>query len=246
MPIDRQLRVAVCDDTPDDRAAMVRMLQTYADQHDHLIETIEYSSGEELLAAGDIACSLIILDIFMGELNGIQTARRLMEVHPGAKVIFCSTTNEFAAESYDVDALRYLTKPVSEQKLFQTLDKYLLAHTALRTLTYRRNRMEETVYLSEVLWIEADRQKCILHTKQGDIPTTTPFQQFCERLKDSAFVKPIRYALVSLPAIAVPPTDVIRLTDGSTIPVSRDQRQEMKQAYTNYKMNVLLKKGGLL
>lgn len=64
-------------------------------------------------------------------------------------------------------------------------------------------------------------------------------------MKDADFVRPIRYALVSLAAVATIPSDVLTLTDGSTVPISRDQRAEIKQAFMDYKMRILLRKGGI-
>lgn len=246
MSINYKIRMAICDDTPDDRQSIKDMVARYLDQHDyHLIRIDEFPSGEALLAADAGEYDLVILDIFMGELNGIQTARELIRKNPGLQIIFCSTSNEFAAESYDVSALRYLTKPVHEEKLSATLDRYFYAHTTLRTLTYKKNRMDESVYLNQILWIETGDHKCIIHTKTEPIVTRTAFSQLCDQVQGADFVKPIRYALVSLQAVAAIPTDVLSLIDGTRIPISRELRGEMKKAFSDYKMKAMLQKGGI-
>ena len=117
---------------------------------------------------------------------------------------------------------------------------------SLRMLTFKQNRIDESIYLTDVLWIEAGAHKSIIHTKNGDIVTSTIFKQFQNELKDLNFIKPIRFALVSLDAIAVLPADEIKLIDGTVISVSRDMRKMVKKAYTEYKMKKMLKKGGLL
>ena len=244
MAIEYKIRAAVCDDTPKDRELILGLLYQYLDERSFGIRVDEFASGEELLQADVMAYDLLILDIFMGELNGIETAKVLMERNPGAQIIFCSTSNEFAAESYDVSALRYLTKPVQKDKLFATLDRYFHAHTTLRTLNFKLNRMDEHVYLSDVLWIETGDHKCVIHTKKEQIVTRTSFAALCEQVKDADFVKPIRYALVSLGAVTTIPNDSFTLCDGSVIPISRELRADMKKAFTDYKMKTLLKKGG--
>ena len=180
----------------------------------------------------------------MGELNGIETARQLVEKNSQVQIIFCSTSNAYAAESYDVAALRYLIKPISEEKLFQTLDRYFQVHTTLRTLTYKQNRVDESVYLSDILWVEADGHQSIIHTKKKDIVTRTSFAKIGEQLLGNDFVKPIRYAIVSLKEVSAIPTDVLLLSDGTSVPISRDLRTEMKTAYSGYKMRELLNRGG--
>lgn len=240
------VKIAVCDDLIEERQKIVELLNQYADSNEYSILISEYASGEELLKSDLASFNLIVLDIFMNELNGIETARKIMESNLGISIIFCSTSNEFAQESYDVEALRYLTKPIIKEKFYQTLDKYFYTKTALRMLTFKQNRIDESIYLSDVLWIEAGDHKSIIHTKNGDITTSTIFKQFQMELEDADFIKPIRFALVSLEAIAVLPTDEIKLIDGTRIGISRDMRKEVRRAYTDYKMKKLLKKGGIL
>ena len=241
-----QMKIAICDDDEQDRAAMRRMVTDYLDMHNYHIGIDEYRSGEAFLSEKITQYDLVILDIFMGELNGIETAKKLVQDHPDVQIIFCSSSNAYAAESYDVSALRYLTKPVEKEKLAGTLDRFFHVHTALRKLIFKQNRMDEWVYLNDIIWVEADGHCCILHTRNGDITTRTSFSKIYEQLEGADFVKPIRYALVSLQYVAAIPTDVLTLSDGTTVPVSRDQRPVMKKVFSDYKMRRLLQKGGML
>ena len=245
-PMNYQMKIAICDDDEKDRSEMRRMTAAYMDLHNYHVCIEDFPTGEAFLEKDLTQYDLVIMDIFMGQLNGIDIAKVLIQKKPDVQIIFCSSSNAYAAESYDVSALRYLIKPVEQAKLFETLDRYFHIHTSMRTLTYKLNRMDESVYLTDILWVEADGHRSIIHTINGDITTRTPFSQICDQLRGSDFVKPIRYALVSLRAVATIPTDVMTLTDGTTVPISRDQRQEMKQAFSAYKMKLLLKKGGVL
>jgi len=133
-----------------------------------------------------------VLDIMMGALSGIETAHRLNDRRDGTRIILCCDSNAFASESYDVEALRYLIKPISQDKLHRALDRYFTAYNALKTLSFRRNRRDESVYLSDVFWIEAGDHKSIIHTRQGSIETSTIFKKFCEQLEGEDFIHPIR------------------------------------------------------
>lgn len=245
MQINYQMKIAICDDDPRDRHNMLSLVLEYLDMHNYHVRVDEFHTGESFLETDLTGYDLVILDIFMGELNGIQTAKQIIVEHPGMQIIFCSSSNAYAEESYDVVALRYLTKPVEKEKLFRTLDRYFHVKTSLRTLTYKQDRLEEHVFLSEVLWIEADGHRCIIHTRKGDRTTRTTLSQLAEQLEGADFVRPIRYALVSLSAVAAIPTDVLVLSDGSSIPISRQLRPEMKKAYTDYKMRTMLQRGGV-
>lgn len=240
------IKIAVCDDIIEERVKIRDLINQYLDENYYVASIDEYDSGEELLKSDIVKYNLIVLDIFMNELNGIETTKEIMKINDKVSVIFCSTSNEFAQESYDVDALRYLTKPVSKEKLFLTLDKYFRIHTSLKMLKYKQNRMEESIYLSDVIWIEAGDHKSIIHTKQGEIVSSTLFKQFCEELLKAGFIKPIRFALVSMDAIINIPTDEIKLIDGTIIGISRDMKKEVKKIYADYKMKKLLRKGGII
>ena len=227
----KELRCAICDDQKKELDIIFSLLNKYLDKHGYVADIDTFSSGEELLDADTSVYDLMLLDILMGEKTGIDTAEELIRRKSSAKVIFCSTSNEFAAESYEVNALRYLTKPVMEEKFFQTL-------------TYKKDRLDESILLSEILWIEADRHKCILHTTSGGtIPTTTSFAQIWEQLQEYDFIKPIRYAIVSLRMIAAIPSNELKLRDGTILSIGRTQRQAVKDAYMEYKMKMMLKRG---
>lgn len=238
----KKLSIAVCDDSSDDRKTVISYLTDYLDSRGYVADIREFSSGEALLASNCEAYDLLILDIIMLGMNGIQTAHSLSDRKNGMQIIFCSSSNAYAAESYDVDALRYLTKPLSKEKFFQTLDRFFTSFTTMRTLVYRANRMEEHIMLSQVLWIEADDHKSVIHTRNGTISTTTTLTQFSKQLADADFVKPIRYALVSLASVATVPTDVLLLESGTKIPIGRGLRVDMKKAFLAYKTRCLIQK----
>lgn len=245
MSINFQMKIAICDDDEKDRCLMQQLVTEYLDIHNYHIGVDTYLTGEEFLAADMDSYSLVILDIFMGRLNGIETAKELIKTHPQMHIIFWSTSNAYAAESYDVSALRYFIKPISREKLFGTLDRFFHVHTALKMLTYKKNRMDEHLYVSEILWVEAGNHCSIIHTKNGQIQTRTAFGAIYEQLQGADFVKPIRYALVALDYVTTIPADSFTLVDGTQIPISRDQRAQMKKAYTDYKMRKLLQRGGI-
>ena len=85
-------------------------------------------SGDKLLEyCTKNSPDVILLDIMMPLLNGMDAARELREHNLISKIVFLTTSPEFAIESYDVDASGYLLKPVDREKLYKLLDKCLSA-----------------------------------------------------------------------------------------------------------------------
>lgn len=232
---DQEIRIAVCDDDPADRAALRAVLAAYLDENDMVAAIDEFQSGELFLAADPDRYVLGFLDIYMDGINGMDTAKTLVEERKKTKLVFCSTSGEFAAESYEVAALHYLIKPVEKARVFRVLDRFFTEYRAKRALTVKVGRRTETILLSDILYVEADNKKSNFHTKHGVIAASEPFAKVCEKLKPPEFVKPIRYALVPMREVAAVPTEVLRLSNGEEIPVSRGERKHMKEAFAEYK-----------
>lgn len=119
------LRIAVCDDDEKQLDKAAALLNTYLRARPSLNGQIEtFQSGSALLARAEYAggFDLYVLDILMPELSGIDTGRRLRALGEGGEIVYLTSSNDFAADSYDVRAFFYLLKPVKENKLFQVLD----------------------------------------------------------------------------------------------------------------------------
>ena len=83
-----------------------------------------YQSGEAFLSAFSAGkYELIVLDIFMSGITGMDVARKIRETDKTARIVFCTSSNEFASESYEVGASYYLHKPLSEERLRAMLDR---------------------------------------------------------------------------------------------------------------------------
>lgn len=130
------LRIAVCDDEEKQLDQTAALLHTYLRSHPSLDGQVEtFRSGSALLARAEGAggFDLYVLDILMPELSGIDTGRRLRALGEGGEIVYLTSSNDFAADSYDVRAFFYLLKPVEENKLLQVLDG------AVKKLNQRRN-----------------------------------------------------------------------------------------------------------
>lgn len=66
---------------------------------------------------------LVLLDVLMPGINGMQVAQELRELDKNVKIIFISSSSEFAVESYRVGAYHYLLKPIDKDLFFQLLDR---------------------------------------------------------------------------------------------------------------------------
>lgn len=119
------LKIAICDDDEQQLRQAAALLHTYLRARPSLHGQVEtFRSGGALLARVEDAggFDLYVLDILMPELSGIDTGRGLRALGEGGEIVYLTSSNDFAADSYDVRAFFYLLKPVEEGKFFQVLD----------------------------------------------------------------------------------------------------------------------------
>ena len=130
------LRIAVCDDDKHELREITALLDRYLRDVTALPGRAEvFESCEDLLSrTAEIGgYDLYILDILMPGLSGIDAGRRLRQLGDGGEIIYLTSSNDFAADSYEVRAFFYLLKPADEAKFFQVLDG------AIEKLERRRN-----------------------------------------------------------------------------------------------------------
>ena len=120
------LRIGICDDSADARIALRAALERALDRRKGEGTFFEFSSGEGLLRwvekhAGEL--DLVFLDIEMGELDGMETARRLRSADEGLQLVFVTGYTDYVFDGYSVGALGYLMKPPKPDQLDGVLDR---------------------------------------------------------------------------------------------------------------------------
>lgn len=108
------LRIALCDDEEKQLNQTAVLLNTYFQSRPDLCGQVEtFRSGSALLARIEEAggFDLYVLDILMPGLSGIDTGRRLRALGKGGEIIYLTSSNDFAADSYDVRAFSICSSP---------------------------------------------------------------------------------------------------------------------------------------
>lgn len=114
------MKVLIADDEPIARERLRALLAEHAD----MTLVAEAGDGEEALRACDEhAPDVVLLDIAMPGMDGLEAARRLAETNPRPAVVFCTAYDEHALSAYEAAAVDYLVKPVRRERLAAALDR---------------------------------------------------------------------------------------------------------------------------
>ena len=122
-----KMKIAICDDEQVIIKLVKPKLYEYANSHRIDLVVDEYYSGEALVTA-DKNYDIIFLDYQMGRLNGLDAAKILRERNAACAIIFLTSYTHFVFDAFKVNAYRFLIKPITERKLFDTMDDYFKMH----------------------------------------------------------------------------------------------------------------------
>ena len=117
-------RIIVCDDDPECADHVKSLFNEYFESRPHNAEVMYYTCGEEFLTKydHDSPVDIAILDIMMGDLNGIQLGCEIQSRYPDAVLMFITSYPGYIDQAFDLHAFRYFSKPVDKDRLFRALD----------------------------------------------------------------------------------------------------------------------------
>lgn len=226
-------RVAICDDEQEYLEKLKTIVNMWSAQNAHSCEVRTFNSAEAFLFAyeDDKAYDILLLDVEMKGVSGIELAKRIRAENNRAEIVFITSHFEFVGEGYEVDALHYLVKPISERKLMEVLSK-AAARLCVEAPYVVISCEGETVklYESEILYVEAFLHYLSIHTKKKEYKIKESMASFESRLSGD-FYRIHRSYLVSLKYVTrISRTSVT--VDGKTdLPVARGKYDDINRAF---------------
>ncbi|PKM86866.1 MAG: DNA-binding response regulator [Firmicutes bacterium HGW-Firmicutes-12] len=238
------MKIALCDDNEQELLHINQLLEEYFSISEDKIKVSSFASSIELLAQLESGrhFDVFLLDVIMPVLNGIELATEIRSRDQVGKIIFLTTSSEFAVDSYAVGAFNYLIKPLQKDKLFSVLEKACsdIRSDLQQYLVVKAHGNLSKVFLHELIYLEVIGRSLYFHQKGGIVieSTSTISQVEAVLLKDKRFLKTHRSYIVNLDYIKSLSQDGLTMTSDLFIPVSRNAFKEVKQAYINYSFRV--------
>lgn len=195
-----EYRIAVCDDQPAQLENLTKKLSLYAEARHIKFHIQTYPSAEAFLFdfSENRNFDLLFLDIEMAGMNGIQLARKIRAENETVQLCFITGYPDYMNQGYDVNALHYLLKPVSVEKLFEVCDRFLKStETQPRFFLFSLGKEVVRVYEKDLYYGEAQGHYMLLHTRQGELKLRTTVPELEKQLGEG-FFRPSRSFLVNL------------------------------------------------
>lgn len=164
------ISIAICDDESYMLNHLKENIELYMKQK-NLLYNIELFNKVENLLCNHEKFNIVFLDIQMEEINGMQAARKLRSYGNECFIIFVTVLNEFVFDAFEVDAINYLIKPLSNEKLYKTLDKIVtkLDDNESNYITIQKGYSYWKLKLADILYCEVIKRKIYVHLKKETV-----------------------------------------------------------------------------
>lgn len=227
------MRIAVCDDEQKFRDDIRDHIDKLYSSLDVIVDA--YEDGRRLLDRfRESPYDIVFLDIEMPLMDGITVAKSLRSLSRDVYIVFLTGHVEYAVEGYEVNALRYLTKPVKEDKLLEVLryvDERKLEQGSVRIRTDGEDLILD---VSRIICLEAQNQYINICTADGDYLVRYNISDFEEELKRYNFFRVHRSYIVALSKVRKVGKAECTLDGDRVIPVSRPNMKTFKEALQRY------------
>ncbi len=231
------MKIAVVDDEIREQEIIAKYIREWAEVKKELVEFSYFDSSEGFLFSweDDKDYALLVLDIEMGEISGLELAKKIRIEDKRIPIIFVTGYDEYMQYGYDVSALHYLIKPVNKEKLFQALNKLSEKEEAVKSLILNSENEVRRIQINNVLYVEADGHGSIMHTVDEVIHLKESFGNIEKQvLPMGEAVKCHRAYLVNLRFVSAVQNSNLILDNGENLPISRSRMKNVQREFLRY------------
>ena len=231
-----QLHIAVCDDEALERQRIADLVNQIMPEEGLSCRVTSYESGADLLSAIQHGgrFQILLLDVMMEGLDGMALAAALREKGDHTAIIFISSNLEMALRGYEVEAARYLAKPVDRERLREALMFCYRTRLAQKEILLPTASGQSRILPSDLIYAETWERGVRLILKDGREETGLKISELAAMLSERQFVFCHRTILVNLAFIQSIRYCELELRSGATLPISKYRQTEIRKQLMRY------------
>lgn len=229
--------VAICEDERYILEELRRKVEKYINRKSLDASIKTFTSGEELLKAKK-KFDIILLDLMLPGIDGLEVAR---QISCRSRIIFVTSYREYAVEAFDANAVHYLVKPVTEERLFSALDRAVNQTEQMdnQALTLIKSGKTQVIFIRDILYCEVFNHQVRIHTVHGTYDYFGTLDMLETKL-DERFFRCHRSFVVNMSCVAGQEKGVAILTNGEKIFISRRKQTDFIQRLLNFLKNEVI------
>ena len=237
------IKIAFCDDDMEVLHQMNELLDRYRVERNEDITYVAFQSPFELLTEIEkgIRPDILFLDVVMPGQNGMDVAKEIRQYDTNMRIIFLTSSPEFAVESYSVGAYFYQLKPIWEESFFRLMDAVLAECEKKKknSLILRSKDGITRIDLQQLEYCEVLGRKLLFHLENGAVlESAWSLDDLAGQLMQySNFFRPHRSFLVNMEYIQNISSRSIKMVNDAEIPIPHGKCSEIKNTYMEYAFN---------
>lgn len=230
------LEIAIVEDEESYRNVLCEYLKKYEQETEEEIHVSIFTDGDEIVENYTAKYDIILMDIEMQFMNGMDAAHKIREVDKAVIIIFITNMAQYAIQGYAVDALDYVLKPISYFAFSQRIQRAVgrMKKREERYINIVSKNGVNKVAVSEIGWIESEGHRLIYHAKDQVYESTlNSMKEIENELKDCNFFRCNKGYLVNLAHVKAIRDGWAILTNGQVM-ISRAKKTEFQKALITY------------
>lgn len=238
------LRIAICDDAPQELERANRLLVQYAFEHPQFeIKIHSFSAPLELLSfvSANGGFDVLLLDVYMPGILGTEAARELRNIGDHCQIIFLTSSRDHAVDAFSLNAAHYLVKPYAEDEFFSALEKVMdkLTKKDEVYITIKTTEGISRVSINKLVYSETDNHVQKLYLSDGKaISVRSSSTELIKLLEEEPrFYKCGSTYIINMDYIIELSSKIIAFSNGVKIPMLSRKYTDFKKRYMDYVCN---------
>jgi len=231
------INIAIVDDEEVQVQLLTKYVENWACKKNIKLIVDSFYSGEsfEFSWSMDKRYDVLLLDIQMPGLNGVELAKKIREEDQIINIIFITAIPDYIGEGYNVEAINYLIKPIDEKKLYECLDRaFEKTPKEEKVLLVEEQGEIHRIVQGDILYIESFGHNLEINTIDERYNIRKNIGNMEKELDDKDFVRCHRSYIVGLRYVKRIGKNELELDNGIIIPVSRRQYAKTNRAFIEY------------
>ncbi|MBR1812196.1 MAG: response regulator transcription factor [Lachnospiraceae bacterium] len=230
------IRIGIAEDQDAEAQILIEYLQQYEKEKQVPMRIDRYKDGDELEHLYHQDTDLLLLDIEMPGMTGLEAAREIREIDERVMMIFVTNLAQFALKGYEVQAMDYILKPISYSQLELRLNRVMRALKKRTDCEIVASSRQGTWRLSsrDVLYIEVRGHWLQLHTYDASASMLGTLSAMEKQLAGQPFARCSESYLVNMEQIDHLEGDQVVMSNKEELPVSRNRRKRFQEEFFRY------------